>query len=94
LASFGGEEEAREYVQETLGKLIAHDRQKKTNLLHTLEVILESGSLKEAAQRLFLHYNTAVLHKRRIEKIVGAAIEDAETRLMLATAVKLYRLGL
>ncbi len=94
LASFGGEEEAREYVQETLGKIIAHDRQKKTDLLHTLEVLLESASLKEAAQRLFLHYNTAVLHKRRIEKILGAAIEDAETRLMLATAVKLYRLWL
>lgn len=92
LAGFSGEEQAKEYVQETLGKLLEYDRQKGTDLLHTLEEILENASLKAAARKLFLHYNTVVLHKVRIEKILGASIEDVETRLALAAALKLYKL--
>lgn len=94
LTHFSGEEEAKEFVRETLDKLIEYDRRKGTDLLHTLEVILESANLKEAAQRLFLHYNTVVHHKGRIERVLGAAVEDVETRLALAAAVKLRKLGL
>jgi Regulator of polyketide synthase expression len=93
LANFGGEEQAREYVRETLGKLMEYDRCKGTELMRTLEEILQTANLKETAAKLFLHYNTVVRQKHRIEEILGASLDDAETRLMLAAASKLHNLG-
>ncbi|MDR3590425.1 MAG: PAS domain S-box protein [Negativicutes bacterium] len=93
LVNLGNEDQAGDFVQETLGKLMKYDRQKGTNLLQTLDKILQSPNLKVAAQKLFLHYNTAVKHKHRIEAILGVSIEDVETKLMLTTAIKLLNLG-
>lgn len=83
---------AAEFIQTTLGKLIAYDAQKGTDYLITLEIILQSSSLKQAAAALFLHYNTLVFRKRRIEKLLQISFNDYETRLALATAIKLYKL--
>jgi PAS domain S-box-containing protein len=92
LANFCDTEQSGEYVRDTLGKLMEYDRRKGTDLLTTLEVILRCGNLREAAQKLFMHYNTAVRNKRRIETILGLSIEDSEIRLALAVAIKLYKL--
>ncbi|HWQ62322.1 MAG TPA: PAS domain S-box protein, partial [Negativicutes bacterium] len=94
LAHFSGEELSREFVAGRIGKLIEYDSRKNTCLLATLEEILRSASLKEAAQRLYLHYNTAIFRKRRIEKILGVSIDDFEDRLALSAAIKLHRLDL
>lgn len=94
LTEFSGEEQAKEYVQETIGKLLEYDRFKGSDLLHSLDVILGTASLKEAAQKLFFHYNTAILHKCRIESILSVSLGDVETRLALAAAVKLHKLAL
>ncbi len=81
-----------DFIQTTLGKLIDYDAQKGTDYLITLEVILQSPSLKQAADVLFLHHNTVVFRKRRIEKLLQISFTDYETRLALATAIKLYKL--
>lgn len=94
LARVSGEEEAREFAAETLGRLIEYDGNKGTELMRTLEEVLRSVNLKEASQRLFLHYNTAVRQKRRIESILGVSLDDVETRLALSAAMKLYNLRL
>lgn len=91
LANFN-EEEATEYVEEMIGGLMKHDRCHGTDLLDTLEVILQCDNLKEAAQRLFFHYNTVVRKKHRIESILGYGLNDTETKLALITAIKLCQL--
>ncbi|WP_172675804.1 PAS domain S-box protein [Propionispora sp. 2/2-37] len=82
------------FVRDTIGKLIKYDTDKGTDYLTTLEMILQSQSLKETANRLFLHHNTVVFRKHRIEAILGVSISHFETKLTLATAIKLYRLNL
>ncbi|MDR3588038.1 MAG: FIST N-terminal domain-containing protein [Negativicutes bacterium] len=93
LANLGGEEQAGEFVREKIGKLIDYDRLKGTNFLFTLEQILQSTNLKEAAEKMYLHHKTMVFRKRRIENLLGGAIDQFETRLALAAAVKLHKLG-
>lgn len=92
LGHFSREEQTKEFVNEQIGKLVAYDRQKGTNLLHTLEEVLQSANLKEAAARLFIHYNTAVFRKKPIEKVLQVSIDEFETRLALAMAIKLQKL--
>lgn len=94
LVEKSGCERANEFIGNVIGKLIRQDAEKGTDYLETLEVILQSSNLKEAAKILFLHHNTLVFRKRRIEEILGISINEFETRLTLATAIKLYKLSL
>lgn len=94
LVDYGGRERATEFVADILGKLIAYDQEKRTDYVSTLEAILSSGNLRETANQLFLHPNTLLFRKRRIEKILGVSIGDFETKLALAAATKLYRINL
>ncbi|GBF35747.1 sensory box histidine kinase/response regulator [Desulfocucumis palustris] len=94
LAAYGGKEDAAEYVRKKIGPLINYDRQKGASLLPTLEAILHSSSLKEASQKIFLHYKTLVFRKQRIEKILGVSIDQFDTKLALAAAIKLHKLNI
>ncbi|MDF9408697.1 PAS domain S-box protein [Pelotomaculum isophthalicicum JI] len=93
LATYDGKERAAEYIQKLIGPLIKYDRDKGASLLLTLEIILQSNNLKEAAQKIFLHHKTLVFRKQRIEKILGVSIDHFETKLALAAAIKLHKLS-
>ncbi|MBP2654847.1 MAG: carbohydrate diacid transcriptional activator CdaR [Firmicutes bacterium] len=94
LANIGGKEQANEFVREKVGNLIDYDQRKGTDFLSTLEEILQSSNLKEAADKLYLHHKTIVFRKQRIEKILGVDIDQYESRLALAAAVKLNKLNM
>ena len=93
LANMGGKEQAIEFVHEKLGKVIDYDHKKGTQLLLTLEEILQSNNLKEAAEKMYIHHKTMVFRKQRIEKIVGVSIDEYEAKLALAAAIKLYKIS-
>jgi PAS domain S-box-containing protein len=93
LASMGGTEQATEFIYEKLGKLIDYDHKKGTDLILTLEKILQSNNMKEAAEKMYIHHKTIVFRKQRIEEILGTSINEFETKLALSAAVKLYKLS-
>jgi PAS domain S-box-containing protein len=93
LADMGGQQTTREFILEKIGKLLDYDRKKGTNLVLTLEEVLQNNNLKEAAKRMYIHYKTMAFRKQRIEKILGVSLDDFDTKLALATAIKLYRLS-
>ncbi|MBU2703847.1 PAS domain S-box-containing protein [Sporomusaceae bacterium BoRhaA] len=93
LANMGGKKQAAEFVYEKLGKLIDYDHKKGTDLLLTLEKILQNNSLKESAEKMYIHHKTMAFRKKRIEKILGVSIDEFEIKLALAAAVKLYKLS-
>jgi len=93
LAQAGDSENSKEFIRTNIGKIIDYDREKRSEYLLTLERILESSTLKDAAQELFLHPNTLLFRKRRIEKLLSISLDDFETRVALIAAVKLYKLG-
>lgn len=92
LTQFQDAKQLQAFVDQSIGKLIQHDKSKKTELVATLEEILSAPTLKEAAERSFIHHKTILQRKTRIEEILGVSIDDVETRLTLATAMKILRL--
>jgi PAS domain S-box-containing protein len=92
LTNMGGIKQTREFIAEKLGKLIDYDQKKGTNLLVTLEKVLQSNSLKAAAEKMYIHHKTMAFRKQRIERILGVAIDDFETKIALAAALKLHKL--
>ena len=93
LASIYGKEYTSNFVQKMIGPLVEYDTKKGTDFLMTLEVVLQSNNLKDAANKLFIHQKTLVFRKQRIEKILGISLETFDTRLSIAAAIKLYKLN-
>jgi PucR family transcriptional regulator, purine catabolism regulatory protein len=81
-----------EFVNRHLGPLVDHDRARGGNLIATLKAYLESGEQQAAARRLRVHPNTLRYRLDRIREISGAELDDAETRLNLAVALRVQGL--
>ena len=81
-----------DYSQRHLGPLIEHDRLRKGSLVATLRAYLETGEQQQAAQRLRVHPNTLRYRLDRIREISSVDLEDPETRLNLAVALRVQAL--
>lgn len=81
-----------EFVNRHLGPLVDHDRARGGNLISTLKAYLEEGEQQSAARRLRVHPNTLRYRLDRIREISGAELDDAETRLNLAVALRVQGL--
>lgn len=80
--------EMEEFHQETLGTLAAHDREKGSRLLPTLDAFLRAENATEAAARLNLHRNSLLYRLRRIREITGLDLDDPEVRFTLQLALR------
>ena len=81
-----------DYAQRLLGPLVEHDRARNGSLVATLRAYLETGEQQEAAKRLRVHPNTLRYRLDRIREIGGFELEEAETRLNLAVALRVQAL--
>ena len=81
-----------DYSHRHLGPLIEHDSSRKGSLVATLRAYLETGEQQQAAQRLRVHPNTLRYRLDRIREISGVDLEDPETRLNLAVALRVQAL--
>jgi purine catabolism regulator len=81
-----------EFVNRHLGPLVEHDRARGGNLIPTLKAYLEAGEQQAAARRLRVHPNTLRYRLDRIREISDAELDDAETRLNLAVALRVQGL--
>src|SRR6267154_1910967 len=81
-----------DYSRRHLGPLIKHDTTRKGSLVATLRAYLETGEQQQAATRLRVHPNTLRYRLDRIREISGVELEDPETRLNLAVALRVQAL--
>lgn len=77
-----------DFVERTLGKLEEYDRSQGTELVNTLEKILQTDNLKLVAKQLYVHRQTILFRKQRIEAVLGVSLDNFETRLALGMALK------
>ena len=77
-----------DFVRRTLGRLEEYDQQHGTDLMVTLAQILKTDNVNEVAKMLFIHRQTVVFRKKRIEEILQISLDDFETRLALVMALK------
>lgn len=80
------ESDIREFADRILGPLA--DGEQHGDLIRTLDAYLRlHGSLNAVARDLFLHRNTVRQRLRRIAKLTGADLRNADSRLALQLAL-------
>jgi PAS domain S-box-containing protein len=79
-------------VENTIGKIAEYDQARGSSLLVTLEYLLEDMSLKMVGQKLFIHHNTAIWRKRRIETLLDMSLDKIETKVLLILYFKIWNL--
>jgi sugar diacid utilization regulator len=78
------------FVERLIGPLRDYDREHHSELIHTLRTYLHClGSMSQTAQALYLHVTTVRYRLQRIEAVVGASLDNDETRLSLQLALHL-----
>jgi purine catabolism regulator len=93
LFHLNGQNELREFYQETLGPLLAADTRGDGAFIETLECFFRcNGNLSETARAMHFHRNSLLYRLSRIEEILGRSLEDSELRLSLQIALKIHHL--
>jgi DNA-binding PucR family transcriptional regulator len=81
----------QDHLQEAVQTIIEYDRERRSQLLLTLEEYLGHGrGLAATARSLTIHVNTLRQRLERVEKLTGLALAD-EDLLALQLAIKLAR---
>ena len=81
------------FCQDTIGPLLAYDRENGTELVKTLRVFLERNqNSAKAAKVLFIHYNTLRYRLDRIREILGDVLDSPQQRLTIEIALQFYPL--
>ncbi|HEY7125820.1 MAG TPA: PucR family transcriptional regulator ligand-binding domain-containing protein [Ktedonobacterales bacterium] len=80
------------FAEEMLGKLIEYDRKRNTDLVETLDVLMDCNlNISVAARRLYLHYNSLRYRLQKIEELIGPFVDDAQQRFNLQFALRIRK---
>jgi sugar diacid utilization regulator/putative methionine-R-sulfoxide reductase with GAF domain len=83
----------RRFVDETLGPILTYAQRHRTPLLSTLEALVaQRWNQRAAGRQLHVHINTLAYRVQRIEDLLGASLDDAETRVVLSVALQARQL--
>lgn len=86
--------QVRQYIQEHLGPVLnSKQAGNSTEALATLKALVSGDSLQVIADRLFVHKQTIVFRKKKLEGLLGVDLDVLETRMNLAVAMKLLILS-
>jgi purine catabolism regulator len=81
--------ELREFVRDTLGDLIGLEARERTDLLRTLQVLLDTHlNVAKSARALHMHYNTMRYRITKLERLVGPFMSDPKLGLRLSVALQ------
>lgn len=82
-----------DFVQETLGELIAYDQKNGTNYTRVLEVFFDSEcSILAASKALFCHKNTLAYKMNKIKSLLGYDILSNENRTKIMIAFYIMKM--
>lgn len=88
-ANSGG---AKLFVKEWLGPLCDSQTSKNREWLETLQEVVTGDALTVIANRLHIHPKTLSFRIKKIEQLLKVSLDDSETRLSIAVALKLKKL--
>lgn len=76
------------FIDQVLGKIKQNDLKNGSDLLGTLEQLIKVPSIKVVAANLFIHPNTVLWRKQKIEEILETSLDDMDTRTQINLALK------
>jgi hypothetical protein len=83
--------DGRRQARELLAPILVGRRSVQDERLRTLQAVLESASLAEAAARLGVHRNTIAYRVGRLEALGGWDLADPDLRVALSLATRILR---
>ena len=93
LLGSNGPGELEDFLDRTVGPVLAYDAQRHTNLAETLEAwFAADGGLRETASALHIHPNTVTQRLDRVGQLLGDGWRDPRRKLDLQLALQLVRL--
>lgn len=79
----------KRFVTEVLGPLLKYAESRETPLLETLEALVAARWIRrQAARDLGIHINSMNYRVERIEQLAGLKLDDPETRVAVAIALR------
>lgn len=82
------------FVEQTLGKLISHDNQHRTDYMDVLKLYFDNNcSITQTANESFYHQNTLKYKIKAIKEILGYDITTNENRVRIMLSLYILKLG-
>ena len=83
----------QQFAQEIIGPLAEYDRRHRGSLVETIDAYFNHhANVSQTAESLFIHRNTLLYRLERIQELTGQDINQADMRLALQLALKLWQL--
>lgn len=93
LFSISDQSETVVFCKKYMEPLELYDTKNHADLLKTLDMIIECGwNIKEASQKLFIHYNSAKYRFQKICEILDMDLKDVTLHTEVELAMKLYQM--
>jgi hypothetical protein len=94
LEKYGDREKRLAICHPAIFTLLAHDREKKMNLLPTLKVFVEClGDTGAAADRLYLHRNSLYYRIKQITALTGIDLDDERVRSHITLSIRILEIN-
>lgn len=83
----------RAFTRQVIGPLIEYDERHNSALVQTIDAYFNHhGNISQTAESLFVHRNTLLYRLERIQELTGHDLNQANMRLGLNLALKLWQL--
>ncbi len=93
LDSLYKSEKAEKFIESYLGKLIDYEKKNDINLIKSLKALIQNDwNMKEAAKKLYIHYNTMKYRMKKVEEILDVDLSKSEDRFNLNLSLKLLQI--
>ena len=77
---------------EAIEQVAVYDQDNGTSFLQTLKMLLKEPNFKMVARNLFIHYNTVIWRKQKIEKMLGLSLDDFEVKCQLLLQLRIWEI--
>lgn len=93
LYGLEGQPEVRRFTEDIMRPLAEYDQQNRGSLVKTVEAYFSHhGNISQTAESLFVHRNTLLYRMDRIQELTQLQLDQANMRLALHLALKLWQL--
>lgn len=83
----------RRFCEQVIGPLANYDLQHRSTMVDTLSAYFNhNGNISQTAESLYIHRNTLLYRLDRIQELTGQDLDQADARLALHLALKLWQL--
>lgn len=83
----------RAFCEQVIGPLVKYDEEHRSSLVQTMDAYFaHHGNISQTAESLFIHRNTLLYRLDRIQELTGQNLNQADMRLAMHLALKLWRL--